>query len=194
MVPAGYLLKRVAPPPGWLSTAPIYDVCSVADCVNDNIVDLQTTWQHNNFGVANDAAALLRMAIGAGADIAASTLFYYEAYEEEIETDGWSIDPSGWRPLTAVPSAGVDTAVTPPDNYSSRTIIGYDVVVFGEYLEHSPLSCNSIAGEVSVNDHCLFNSLEEAKVAINNGAFGGGCEPGVYRIFSVSTLADCLKG
>lgn len=194
MVPAGYLLKRVTPPPGWLSTAPIHDVCSVADCVNDNIVDLQTTWQHNNFGVANDAADLLRMAIGAGADIAAATLFYYEAYEEEIETDGWSIDPSDWRPLTAVPSAGVDTSVIPPDKSSPRTIIGYDVVVFGDYLEHSPLSCNSIADKLNVNGHCLLNSLEEAKAAINNGAFGGGCEPGVYRIFSVSTLADDLKG
>jgi hypothetical protein len=189
MVPAGYLLKRVSAPPGWLSGAPIADVCSVADCVNDNVVDVQTAWQHNAFGVANDRETLSRMIVDAGAETDDAKLFYYEAYEQEIETDGWSIDPVGWRTLTAVPSAGVETSVVPPTP-SLLTLIGYDVVVFGDYLEHSPLSCNSIAAELLVNDHCLFGTLEDAKAAIDRGAFNGGCEPGVYRIFSVSVVLD----
>lgn len=188
MVPAGYLLKRVTAPPGWLRTAPITDVCSVADCVNDNVVDLQTAWLHNGFGVANDVPSLLQAALDAGASTVDSKLFYYEAYEQQIETDGWSIDPSGWRPLTAAPSAGVETAVVPPEASWLTALIGYDVVVFGDYLEHSPLSCNSIAGEAKVNAHCLFETLEEAQAAITNGVFGGGCEDGVYQIFSVSTV------
>jgi len=189
MVPAGYLLKRTSAPPGWLSGAPVADVCSVADCVNDNVIDVQSAWQHNAFGVANDRGTLSRLVVDATAETDHSKLFYYEVYEQEIESDGWGVDPSGWRPLTAVPSAGVETSVVPPTQ-SLLTLMGYDVVVFGDYLEHSPLSCNSIAAELRVNEHCLFETLEDAKAAIDRGAFNGGCEPGVYRIFSVSAVLD----
>ena len=189
MVPAGYLLKRTSAPPGWLSGAPVADVCSVADCVNDNVIDVQSAWQHNAFGVANDRGTLSRLVVDATAETDHSKLFYYELYEQEIESDGWGVDPSGWRPLTAVPSAGVETSVVPPTQ-SLLTLMGYDVVVFGDYLEHSPLSCNSIAAELRVNEHCLFETLEDAKAAIDRGAFNGGCEPGVYRIFSVSAVLD----
>lgn len=142
MVPAGFLLKRVTAPPGWLRSAPITDVCSVADCVNDNVVDLQTAWLHNGFGVANDVPSLLQAASDAGASTVDSKLFYYEAYEQEIETDGWSFDPSAWRPLTPAPSAGVETAVVPPEATWLTTLIGYDVVVFGRCNSRSALrSC-----------------------------------------------------
>jgi hypothetical protein len=59
------------------------------------------------------------------------------------------------------------------------------VVVFGHYIEqHSPLSCNGIAATLSVNTHCLFETLEEAKEAIEGGNFNR-CEPGVYKIYAV---------
>jgi hypothetical protein len=189
MVPAGHLLKRVSAPPDWLSSAPVVDIYSVADCVNDNVVDVQTAWRHNGFGVANDQETLSSLCTDTDCESDDTKLFYYEAYEEEIETDGWSIDPSAWRPLTGTPSAGAETCVAQLDP-CRRTLMGYDVVVFGDYLEHSPLSCNSIAGKVQVNKHCLFDTLQSAKAAIEAGAFGGGCEPGVYRIFSVSVVDD----
>lgn len=196
MIPAGYLLKRITPPPGWLSPAPVVDVCSVSRCVNDDIVDVQSTWRHNGFGVANDWADLLRWASDAGLDFADGQLFYYEAYEHEIQSDGWTFDPTGWRPLTITPSAGVETAVTAPDPARLMTLVGYDVVVFEDYLEHSPLSCNGRAETLQVNRHCLFETFQEAKAAIDNGDFGEGCEPGVYRIFSVNllSLADVVGG
>lgn len=189
MIPAGYLLKRVVAPPEYLSGPTITDVCSVSDCVNDDVVDVQKVWQHNGFGVANDPATLWRLApdIGPGAG---ATLFYYEAYEEEIESDGWTFDPKAWRQLSQVSSAGVDTSVTPPSQDFKVTLIGYDVVVFGDFLEHSPLSCNHVAVEVAVNERCLFETLEAAKKAIDTGTFGGGCEDGIYRIFSVSIVDD----
>ena len=64
-------------------------------------------------------------------------------------------------------------------------MLGYDVVVFEDYLSHSPLSCNSVANELPVNEHCLLDDLEGAVRAIDAGAFGGGCEEGVYTVFSV---------
>jgi hypothetical protein len=189
MVPAGYLLKRVSPPPGWLKDGltHVRAVCSVADCVNDNLVDVQTVWQHNGFGVANDPSILQNLVSECQADVSSATLFFYEAYECELESDGWTFNPENWRPWTAAQSAGVrDEVLYPPPGVTG--FLGYDVVVFCDYLEHSPLSCNSIAQTLSVNEHCLFNTFDEAKQAIDSGAFGGGCEEGIYKIYSVSTV------
>ena len=188
MIPAGYLLKRVKPPPGWLGTPNIIDVCSLSDCVNDDVVNLQAVWKHNDFGLANDPKTLWELAHEQ--DLNGSTLFYYEAYEYEIESDGWEFDPKSWRPVTPAPSASVLTAVLPPLPPLRANIIGYDVVTFGDFLEHSPLSCNSIAKELQVNEHCLLASFDAAKEAINAGAFGGGCEEGLYKIFSVALVTS----
>lgn len=189
MTPAGYLLKRVASPPGWLSvdTNHVVDVCSVADCVNEDVVNVQEAWKHNGFGVANNPETIEALVESSNSDVCGAKLFYYSAYEQELESDGWIFDPSGWQPRSPAPSAGVQDDVKPPSG-ESLTQIGYDIVVFGDYLEHSPLSCNSIAEQLPVNQHCLFDTLEEAVIAINRGAFGGGCEPGRYQIFSVSIV------
>ncbi len=186
MLPAGYLLKRIGPPPGWLEITPnkIETVCSVADCVNDNVVDVQAAWQHNSFGLANAPGILLGLASEAGVRTEGSVLFYYTGYEFELPSDGWTFDTSQWRPRSLTPSSSISDAVEPPVE-GSTTLLCYDVVVFEDYLSHSPLSCNSVAQELSVNEHCLLNSLEEAVAAIDAGAFGGGCEEGVYTIFSV---------
>lgn len=189
MIPAGYLLKRIVPPPGYLPAERVADVCSLSDCVNDNVVDVQSAWRHNGFGLANDAPTLASMAAAEGVDASDATLFYYEAFEEEIESDGWTVEPGAWRPLTPLPSASVETDVAVPSPASDVELIGYDVVVFNDFLEHSPLSCNHVAAEVAVNKHCLFDTLDDAKAAIDSGAFGGGCEDGIYRIFSVSVVS-----
>ena len=186
MLPAGYLLKRVAPPPGWLDTetSHIKSVCSVADCVNDNVVDVQTAWQHNSFGLANAPSTLTALASQSGSDSEGSILFYYTGYEYELPSDGWTFDASQWRPRSPAPSSAVSDAVEPP-SASNMKLLGYDVVVFEDYLSHSPLTCNSVAKDLTVNEHCLLDSLEEALAAIDSGAFGGGCEEGIYTIFSV---------
>jgi hypothetical protein len=189
MVPAGYLLKRVSAPLGFGFKASLRDVCSVSDCVNDDVVNVQAAWRHNGFGVANDPEVLWSMATDAGVEVGGVTLFYYEAYEQEVESDGWTVEPGAWRPLSPIPSAGEPTAVTPPSSALQARLLGFDVVVFGDFLEHSPLSCNYIADEVAVNSHCLFDTLEAAKAAIDANAFGGGCEEGIYRIFSVSAVS-----
>ena len=190
MIPAGYLLKKIAPPPGWLTPglAAIVDVCSVSDCVNDNVVDLQSRWLHNEFGLADTPEVLWGLAHEAGAVPIDAVLFYCEAYELELESDGWTFDPAGWRPLSPVPSAQVFPSAAIPRAPEHSILLGYDVVVFGDYLEHSPLSCNSVAETLPVNAHCLFDHLEQAREAIDTGGFGGGCEDGVYKIYSVSLV------
>lgn len=184
MIPAGYLLKRTTSPPGWLGAAHVTCVCSVADCVNDDVADVQNVWRHNGLGVANSVTVLREIA----GEAACGELFYYEAYEREMESDGWTFDPQTWRPLGRTPSAVEE--LEPELPAGSMRLLGYDVVVFEDYLEHSPLSCNSIAAKAGVNAFCLFDTLEQAIAAIEGGVFGSGCEPGVYRIFSVSLVED----
>jgi hypothetical protein len=189
VIPAGYLLKRVLPPPGWLKpgVSHVTAVCSVADCVNDNVLQPQEKWRHNSFGVSNTAEDLRLLACEEGVETADAQLFYYTAYELELESDGWTFDTEGWRPRSPAPSAAVPDCVNEPSS-DALTLLGYDVVVFGDFLEHSPLSCNSIATDVPVNEYCLFNDLAEARSAIDEGKFGGGCEEGLYTIFSVSIV------
>lgn len=187
MIPAGYLLKRIAPPPGWLPAPHIVDVCSVSGCVNENVVELQKSWLHNGFGLANDPQMLLRAGQAGGA-VKDAILFYYEVFEQEIESDGWSIDPTSWRPISRLRSATVETRVEPVPKASAAKLLGYDLVVSNDFLEHSPLSCNSVAVELGANAHCLFDTLDQARRAVDEGGFGGGCEDGVYRIMSVSMI------
>ena len=120
-------------------------------------------------------------------DLSGSALFYYEAYEREIDSDDWVFGHWIWRPLSPVPSAGMATNVSPPTLPLVGEVLGFDVVVFDDYLEHSPLSCNSVAAALPVNSHCLLDSLDSALDAVNSGVFRG-CEEGVYRIYKVSIL------
>ena len=182
MIPAGYLLKRIVQSPEGLTAPNVFDVCSVSDCVNHDLVDIETIWEHNSFGVANNPELLWRLAREGNIDTSDAQLFFYEAYELEIESDGWRERPPRWGPLTPVASGKVEPSLAPiPQN---RILRGYDVVVFGDYLEHSPLSCNGVAATVSVNAHCLFETLDQAKEAIECGHFNGS-EPGIYKIYSV---------
>ena len=107
MVPAGYFLKCIVPPPAWLDTKlnHIEDVCSVSECVNRNVVDLQQSWQHNSFEMANDPETLKSLVVQGGLNLAGSTLFYYIAYEFELPSDGWIFDTNQWRPRTPLQSS-----------------------------------------------------------------------------------------
>lgn len=168
--------------PEWLKAPNVVDVCSVSGCVNDNLVDIESVWEHNAFGVANDPETLWRIASASHIDTSNAQLFFYEAYEQEIESENWLKKPSVWRPFTPVSSGKIEERlVVAPEN---KRLLGYDVVTCEDYLEHSPLSCNSVAASLSVNEHCLFDSLEQAKEAIEAGHFTN-CEPGVYKIYSV---------
>jgi hypothetical protein len=127
------------------------------------------------------------------ADTREAQLFYCTGYEQVLESDGWEFDRAAWRPRGPIQSAAVADAVVVP-SAETLTHLGYDVVVFGDFLEHSPLSCNSIAEELRVNRNCLFTSFEEALDAINSGKFGGGCEPGDYTIFAVYLINEMGSG
>jgi hypothetical protein len=153
--------------------------------VNDNVVSPQDAQAHNSFGLANNPDVLASLAAQAGADVNEAAQFYYTAYERKLESDGWEFDAAEWQPRSPAASAAVADNVLLP---LKASLIGYDVVVFGDYLEHSPLSCNAVAKQLPVNQHCLFDTLEEAVEATNTGAFGEGCEDGLYTVFAVNLV------
>jgi len=157
-------------------------VCNVSACGMDEAADIQPEWLHNGLGVANNVAVLQ----GIAAQAIERQLFYYEVYEREMESDGWSFDAADWRPLGRLSSACEEFAPELPS--ATLQLLGYDVVVSNDFVEHSPLFCNHIAAEAKANAFCLFDTLEQAIAAVENGTFGGGCEEGVYRIYSVSLI------
>jgi hypothetical protein len=55
--------------------------------------------------------------------------------------------------------------------------------------ECSPLSCNSLAESIEVNEHCLLPSLEIAKQLLESGAFTDS-EPGPFRVFGVYSCGE----
>ena len=113
------------------------------------------------------------------AKIAAGDPVHYEVFEKEYDEDSkeWS---------TFEPEASFPTHVEVPEN---ANLVGYDVTTFtvGTSPECSPLSCNSLATEIAVNRHCLFDTFEQAVEALEAGKFDDS-EPGPFRVFAVYRL------
>ena len=105
-------------------------------------------------------------------DVAKFEVFAYELYPVEFvdgEETVLSIAPGRVVPLDA-----------------SFDQVGYDVVSrsSADFFECSPLSCNRMAEEVSVNRHCLVETVEEA-LRLAAQVEASGCEPGPYYVFRV---------
>lgn len=181
MLPAGYLYKRVVAAPEWLAAAPGTDVYSLSGCVSEGFADYIPYWRHNGYWLFDAPDIIETLAAEKAIDLSALTLFYYEVFEQQFDEETRT-----WTPFEAETS--FPTAVQPP---SGARLEGYDVVTFsaGSSPECSPLSCNGLAAEASANRHCLLDSFERAKSALEEGVFDGS-EPGPFRIFAVHTLPD----
>jgi hypothetical protein len=177
MIPAGYMAKRVATKPEWLSVAGVVDIWSVGDCVGEDFADYIEYWKHNGFWLFDSPTAIRSVANEHSISLDRTLLFYYEVYELEFDGENWR---------TFEPEASFQTNVTVP---AKKQLGGFDVVTFWckNAPAHSPLSCNSLAEEIETNSHCLFASFEEAQSHLQKGSFKDS-EPGPYRIFSVSSV------
>jgi hypothetical protein len=155
----GYGVRRTRPPAGWAPdiSARVDEICSVSDCVNSRPEGWVERWDYNHAGCYPTGEAALATTRGArGFQLLAYVL---------VE---WKLDASG-----AVTRIDADTIFTAgdlprealPGDYVS---IGFDVVSRAVDdprrvgFDCSPLSCNSMAREVTVNRHCLVDDLEVA--------------------------------
>ena len=180
MTPAGYLYKRIVQAAPAVTVPGVVDVFSVSNCVNDDFADYIDFWKHNGFWLFDSPSIMQELAAERRLSLDGLTLCYYEAYEQQLDLDG--------RWVTFVADPSFVTAVVPPD---APSLVGFDVVTTwaGGAAEHSPLSCNNLAAELSVNEHCLFVTLDEAIHALTEGRFKDG-EPGPWRILAVHTVAE----
>jgi len=183
MIPAGYMLKTVKKPDGWVSKAEVIDLYSLSGCVSDTFVNSFETWKHNGFWLYDSLDVMRAIIKEQGVDASRFELFYYEVHEEQFD------DETGlWEDAT--PDEAWPVEVIPP---TAKTLQGFDVTTHftGIHPECSPLACNDLAGELDVNAHCLFATFAEARAALENHRFKD-CEPGPYRIFAVYTVSESI--
>jgi hypothetical protein len=173
----GFLARKVAPRPSdFLARAPIDDVCSVSECISPGAPDRIQRWAHNAASFYDTEA--LAWSVVPDAECDAYTLFAYRAVS--IRFDGGDGEP--WSPGDEWPGLPAE-----PD-LSAYAPIGYDVVrcSVGAAFDCSPLSCNGVANEHAVNEHCL---VDDVDVAMQLGraftAEGAGVEPGPYHVVEV---------
>ena len=109
-------------------------------------------------------------------DLSKHRLFYYEVHEQQFDEGCGK-----WQPFRA--EKDFKTDVEPPRH---KDLLGFDVVSFSVQTspECSPLSCNKLAETISVNEHCLLESFEQARQLLEAGAFNNS-EPGPFRVFAV---------
>jgi len=165
--------------PSWLKKAGVTDIFSVSPCLSKDFADYVSHWKQNGHWLFNKPSDMDEIATREGVDRSALRLFYYEIYEEEF-------DEGEKRWSSFLPEPSLATNVEKP---ARAHLEGFDVVTSstGEAPECSPLSCNSLADEVEVTEHCLFASFDEAKGALEGGRFDNS-EPGPFRIFAVYSV------
>ncbi|MBL8878831.1 MAG: hypothetical protein JNG88_06890 [Phycisphaerales bacterium] len=176
LIPAGYMLKRVYAETAWLKSRHIADIHSVSNCISSNFADYIGYWLHNGYWLFNRPSDMEKILAQESISRDGLTLFYYEIYEHQFDEETMS-----W--CAVAPEASFELRVEEPPHARLK---GFDVVTFwsGAAPECSPLSCNSLADELHVNEHCLFATLQDAKEALEQGKFNGS-EPGPFRIFAV---------
>ncbi|MCZ0736563.1 hypothetical protein [Phreatobacter sp. AB_2022a] len=179
LLPAGYMLKRVAARPDWLVAPGVDDIYSVSGCISADFADYIGHWRHNGFWLFDNPRPMVAIATAEDIDLSGLTLFYYELFPQAFHED-----TRAWSAIAADPA--FVTAVEPPP---SPALAGYDVATFSQNnkAECSPLSCNHLAGRAAVNRHCLFTSLDAARAALDAGLFDRS-EPGPFRIVAVHRL------
>lgn len=173
------MYKRVVRRPEWLKAAAVADVYSLSGCISEHFADYINHWRHNGYWLFNSPDIMEAIAREENLDLSGTTLFYYEAYKFEFDEI-----TREWTAFT--PEASFTTNVQAP---AEKHLAGFDAVTFSAHTtpECSPLSCNSLATTLPVNEHCLFRTFEHARESLERGVFDNS-EPGPFRIFAVYTL------
>lgn len=179
MIELGYMAKRIISRPDWLDVPGVRDVYAVSNCMSNDFCDYIDYWKHNGFWFFDSPALIRAVATENDIDLTETVLVYYRGYHMQYDAD-----LKKWTPYQA--EADFRTAVSPP---TDATFLGYDIVTYSmqNMPECSPLSCNKLAADVRVNEHCLIDSLGDAIDRLNIGAFNNS-EPGPYRIIAVHAV------
>lgn len=181
MIPVGYIYKKIATRPEWLQAGSVRDVYSVSGCMSAYFADYINFWKHNGYWFFDSPKIIEDLARERAIDLTGMKLFYYEVFENEYDEK-----EKKWQAFK--PEESFTTNVKPP---AKKQLEGFDVVTFWARTspECSPLSCNNLAKEIAVNEHCLLADFDAAKTFIETGKFDNS-EPGPHRIFAVYSVGD----
>ena len=181
MIEAGYMAKKISAKPDWIEACGIVDIYSVSYCISEAFCEYIQHWKHNGYWFFDSPEVIGEIASAESIDLSAHRLFYYEVHELQFDEER-----QVWQPFQ--PDPAFTTKVEVP---ARRQLLGFDVVSFNVQTspECSPLSCNSLAESIEVNEHCLLPSLETAKQLLESGAFTDS-EPGPFRVLGVYSPLD----
>lgn len=167
----GYFAKRRTPAPDELRVVGVEEICNVSECLAPGPADWVEAWLHNEHGCFNSPDDARRVADDAPGDY---QLFAYRLLPLRFrrdQTESMEVSAPGIAPL-------------PPDFQS----LGFDVVSkslsSGLGFECSPLSCNIMALEVTVNRHCLVDGFEVARELASRFSVEEP-EPGPYYVIEI---------
>ena len=166
----GYFAKRTAKHPDWLKSAGVDEVCSASSCISEDPDGWIDHWRHNEMFVFDTSA--LALSVVPEPDRGEYELYAYRMFPLKFDRGeqlSFEIPPLHVEPLSA-----------------SFRLLGYDAVSrsVDAAFECSPLSCNHMAEQVSVNRHCLVDDPETAFQLARD--FGDGLgEPGPYYVVEV---------
>lgn len=84
MIPAGYMAKRVVRRPDWLKANGVEDIYSVSGCLSKDFADYIKFWKHNGYWFFDSPEVIEQVAREQSIDLAGTTMFFYEVYEQEF--------------------------------------------------------------------------------------------------------------
>ncbi|HSZ11807.1 MAG TPA: hypothetical protein VK759_06515 [Rhizomicrobium sp.] len=180
MIPIGYMLKKIMPPPDWLKAPQVEWVYSVSNCVSKDFLNYIPFWKHNGWWMFDNPTIVQNLAKENGVNLDEQTLLYYEAFESEFDEN-----ENAWQAIA--PQGSFHTDVQMPGEKLFR---GYDIVTFSVHTspECSPLSCNMLASEIPTNRFCLIDDFQSAFDIVKRG-LADNAEPGPDRIIAVYTVS-----
>ena len=188
MIPVGYMAKKIVKnpmEPSWFDNQKVQDVYSVSSCMSVYFyADYINFWKHNGYWFYNSPQDIFELAREHKIVISDCKMFYYEAYENQ-----YNDFEKSWA--TFSPEKSFVTNIISPEE---KILEGFDIVCFTGETDAgcSPLSCNGMASEIEVNEHCLLSSFDYAKGLVEQEKFKN-CEPGPYRIFAVYSIPEGVK-
>ena len=134
MVPVGYVVKRVRRSSDRFQAPHVVAVFSVSDCNCENFTDSISYGKHNGDWLFDSPAGMRTVARENSILLAGTSLFYYQAYEQDF-------DGERWTPWSPEPSLRTDVLAP-----FRRQLAGFDGVSFTAKMspECPGLSCNRL--------------------------------------------------
>jgi hypothetical protein len=178
----GFRPKRRTPCPDGLGVSPVVrEICSASDCIASAPEGWLDTWRFNRAYCFESAESA--MALVAEPERAAFDAYAFWLQATTRDGSGRAIDVD----LTRLFDARLPAL--PTDSGPSWPTLGFDVVSLEAGFGHSPLSCNGMAKEIAVNQHCLLATLDEAfTVAALFNSEESHVEPEEYFIVRLARL------